>query len=230
MGRQASNSRKSMKLLVLFAALVAVSFSAGYVVSYTNPSTGVGHDPTEVGPGTFGGTSTDSWTFPGNVIIKNGLTVSSGDFEVSTGNLEVAAGSMHSGGEISSNVDSSCVLLPTYIGRTTSAFDGNRGGYGEINAKCKSKFSTYSNAHVCSSEELLRSMWCGITLEKLGWYSTGLWSTTGTNRVNDCNGWRSNDKNHRGSIWYLDSTGWSPDWSACDINNKKQFLCCAVQP
>jgi len=225
MGRQASNSRKSMKLLVLLTAAIVVSFSAGYVVSYTNPSTGVGHDSIEVGPGKFGGGPGDSWTFPGNVIIENGLTVSSGSLEVTTGGIQ-SGGSMHSDLKVSTDKDSSCVLLPTFIGKTTSTFNGNRGGYTKANNKCVTKFSTYNKPHVCSNEEILRSIRCGITVEIEGWYNTGLWSITGTNRVNDCNGWESASSSYRGSLWYLDTSGWRPAWDECDDLNS--FLCCAV--
>ena len=55
--------------------LVAVLFVVG-VNAYTNPSTHVGHDANETGPGIFGGTASDWFTFPGNLRINKTLNMS----------------------------------------------------------------------------------------------------------------------------------------------------------
>ena len=55
-------------LLVFIAALFVVGVSA-----FTSTSTNVGHEPSEVGPGTFGGNSGSLHGFPGNLNITNNL-------------------------------------------------------------------------------------------------------------------------------------------------------------
>ncbi|MBW3022707.1 hypothetical protein KY308_01220, partial [Candidatus Woesearchaeota archaeon] len=57
------------KHLYFVVALVCVLFIIG-VNAYVNPTTGVGHDASETGPGTFGGPG--DYTFP-NVVFWNGL-------------------------------------------------------------------------------------------------------------------------------------------------------------
>jgi hypothetical protein len=63
------------KHLYILIVLIAVVGFIGYVVagSWVNPTTGVGHDPEEVGPGTFGGDSSDTHIFPGGVIVNGDL-------------------------------------------------------------------------------------------------------------------------------------------------------------
>ena len=60
---------------VFLVVLVAVLFAIG-VNAYTNTITHVGHDANETGPGIFGGTFTDLFTFPGNLRINNTLNMS----------------------------------------------------------------------------------------------------------------------------------------------------------
>ncbi len=58
--------------LVFLVVILAVFFIVG-VTAYVNPTTHVGHDASETGPGTFGGTANDVFTFPGGLNVNNGL-------------------------------------------------------------------------------------------------------------------------------------------------------------
>jgi len=53
--------------LAFLAVLVCMLFVVGVSAIYVNPVTHVGHDANETGPGTFGGTSADTFIFPGFV-------------------------------------------------------------------------------------------------------------------------------------------------------------------
>jgi hypothetical protein len=58
--------------LIFVVILVCVLFVAG-VSAFTSPATNIGHDPSEVGPGTFGGEADSVHAFPGDLNVNNNL-------------------------------------------------------------------------------------------------------------------------------------------------------------
>ena len=74
-----------MFLVVLVCVLFVVGVSA-----YVNPTTKVGHPASETGPGTFGGTSSDIFGFPGNLYVNRDLGVNGNLW--ATGNLNANNG------------------------------------------------------------------------------------------------------------------------------------------
>ena len=75
--------------LVFLVVLVCVLFVVG-VSAYVNPTTKVGHPASETGPGTFGGTSSDIFGFPGNLYVNRDLGVNGNLW--ATGNLNANNG------------------------------------------------------------------------------------------------------------------------------------------
>jgi len=58
--------------LIFVVILVCVLLVAG-VSAFTSPATNIGHDPSEVGPGTFGGEADSVHAFPGDLNVNNNL-------------------------------------------------------------------------------------------------------------------------------------------------------------
>lgn len=103
--------------LVFLVFLVSVFFIIG-VSAYVNPSTGVGHDANETGPGTFGA---GDYVFPNNLNVTNVLTVTTmklGTVPRTTWPLEIVPGNCVSGKAvvgINSTGGINCTLLPSGI-------------------------------------------------------------------------------------------------------------------
>ena len=106
---------------------------------------------------------------------------------------------------------------------TASPFSGNIGGYGTAKAQCETACSS-SSAHMCTSEELVRSVAVGITVAT-GWYAAGLKDAdqSGTNTANnqDCRGWTSISSNDVGPLW----SGTAPNTNNCGTSTNV-ILCC----
>ena len=60
--------------LAFLVVLICVLFVVG-VSAYVNPTTHVGHDANETGPGTFGGDANSLYSFPGNVNVSGNITL-----------------------------------------------------------------------------------------------------------------------------------------------------------
>lgn len=104
---------------------------------------------------------------------------------------------------------------------TGARTDGALGGYEEAHKKCS------SGMHVCSTEEMLRSVQCSpgkvkaITSGASAWINSS--PVTGA-AVADCQGWNSNSPDVSGVFWSFDGkTGSS--WAAT-CNSKKKVACC----
>lgn len=60
--------------LYIFVAVILVLSLINFAVASTfvNPTTKVGHDASEIGPGTFGGSASDVYVFPGSIEVSGG--------------------------------------------------------------------------------------------------------------------------------------------------------------
>lgn len=97
-------------------------------------------------------------------------------------------------------------------------------GYGGAKAMCEASpgCKMSPSAHMCTSEELVRSRALGITLSN-GWYSTGTWVNATNMNVDECDGWtNSTATNLFGAYW-----GTGPDRPGADFCSSMHFvLCC----
>lgn len=98
---------------------------------------------------------------------------------------------------------------------------GAAGGYPAMKALCQTACGS-STAHVCSPEEVSRSLQLGLEHTKLPstlpawyWISTGAVSTaSGSTNLADCDGWRNN--NAAGAQLTIDSNGHAyPGFGTC---------------
>lgn len=121
--------------------------------------------------------------------------------------------------------------LPTYVGESSIGYNGDLnggpGGYANADNKC-SISSGLAGSHVCTHEEVGRSLRCGITLPPTG---TNHWIDTyaasyynpdlgAEGRVSDCDGWLFASNTVFGNSW----DGNSLVLAAC--NQAIKFLCC----
>jgi hypothetical protein len=117
-------------------------------------------------------------------------------------------------------------LGATYCGVTPGSYNGSLGGYATAKSLCESVTGCSPSAHMCTSEELVRTYQMGVTFSTEGWYSQGAWaywSTTGSNYMNDCAGWTSTLTNSYGPVWnYMSSP--SPSGDACNLTHP--VICC----
>lgn len=97
---------------------------------------------------------------------------------------------------------------------------GNVGSYESANAECG------QGKHVCSTEEILRTLQCDPNKVKqvssgTGWINSA--PVTGA-AIADCKGWTSNSSDSSGAFWAFDGTTGS-SWAATCSSSKK-FACC----
>ncbi len=100
-------------------------------------------------------------------------------------------------------------------------------GYAAARQACQFSFPSRQTVHMCTSEELVRSVQAGGTVPAQGWYSTGVyWEVTTINpaqAVGDCNGWTTGSGTVQGYEW-LTSPYQGPVINAC--SNTFPILCC----
>ena len=114
-----------------------------------------------------------------------------------------------------------------YCGKSaalTGAFaSGAKVGFAAAKAQCESVPGCSPSAHMCTSEEIVRTSQMGYPTGN-GWFTTGTSNAmTTTPPVNDCGGWRVNDSTAQGSLW----TGTGSEfvgWIGC--NTAEPILCC----
>gem|GEM_PF-5795337 len=111
-----------------------------------------------------------------------------------------------------------------FMGLTAIAYDGDRGGYSNVNAACG------AGNHVCTSNDMLvvnrnPAIFDGIT-DKYAWIATGVAGFKDNYLVNDCGGWTSKSVDAYGSIWKIkdETTGGSVWITQCKNLNK--IACC----
>jgi hypothetical protein len=110
-----------------------------------------------------------------------------------------------------------------YCGYTPAMVNGSQGGYAGVKALCEAvpMCGSSPTAHVCTSEELARSVQLGLQPAR-GWYMSALWGWDGSVGlpITDCNGFTSSLHSVVGSSWY--SLGVTADY--CDAS--LSILCC----
>jgi hypothetical protein len=77
--------------IVCLILTLAVLTGINYAIAQTSRPD-PGHSPSEIGPGTFAGTTTDTWTFPGEVSWNNKYIVHTYDFSGSGGTIQNSGG------------------------------------------------------------------------------------------------------------------------------------------
>jgi hypothetical protein len=118
-------------------------------------------------------------------------------------------------------------LGATYCGATTTTTDGQMGGYTGAKALCEAlpACGTSPTAHMCTSEELTRSMQLDMTTAG-GWYSGGIVALPLSNpdiATNDCGGWKSSGSIMNGPVWQ-GSPANAPSFAGCYLTFP--VLCC----
>lgn len=122
-----------------------------------------------------------------------------------------------------------------YCGQTTTTYSGQidkTAGYAAAAAHCQTVSGCSATAHMCTSEELVRSTSMGIVTAQTpaGWYATGVSRMVGLDSNNnplsagDCAGYTDAPPQYQnsdfGSIW---SSG-VPSTQTC--SNSSPILCC----
>lgn len=103
-------------------------------------------------------------------------------------------------------------------------------GYQAISHVCQSVVGcNATQAHICTSEEILTANSFGIAPRYTGWYSTGAISSlpNGGIRLSDCNGWTSRLSSETGML--ADPTGFGMLPLGCD-NTSYPAVCCDFGP
>lgn len=109
-----------------------------------------------------------------------------------------------------------------YCGPTGTAMTGAAGGYPAVKAMCETACAD-SAAHVCSAEEMGRSLQLGMTLPRNAWFSPGV----GAGALSDCMGWRAGGAGTTSSVLeYLGADPAQPYPRSADCNGTFPFLCC----
>ncbi|MBU0649383.1 hypothetical protein KJ969_04810 [Patescibacteria group bacterium] len=159
-----------------------------------------------------------NWTDTGAKVYHNSIGEygdPDGGFEINyTGDVQ-ADGNIYAGGDISA---AGCVG-PVVVGVTVTALQGNQGGYVGANVNCAAE---YAGSHVCTAEEVLKSINCGAPLPGagVGWISAGPPGFTAG--ANDCKGWTNNEASMYGRLWNF-ATGMS--WMTT-CNMARPNACC----
>lgn len=109
---------------------------------------------------------------------------------------------------------------PIVRGVTPDATTGAAGGYTGANARCAAAFP---ESHLCSVEEVLRSVSCGAFGRPGVSVGAGsFWIAAGppgfTAPANDCSGWTSDLGSQFGPFWFSDATGGRGFLSPCGIS------------
>jgi len=104
---------------------------------------------------------------------------------------------------LSGNLANEC-SLSTYVGKTSTGFDGNQGGYAGADSKCNAAFS---GSHVCSADEIIRGNRCGPPYPSSNLWHNSYNSAKGADLIdgaalttNDCLGWTSSSATNGGNI------------------------------
>jgi hypothetical protein len=98
-------------------------------------------------------------------------------------------------------------LMAVYRATTSANFDGAQvGGYVGAKATCVALVGS-PTAHMCTNEEVTRSMQIGLLPAEAGWISHGLGfigqttSDTSTALDDDCDSWTGNENTRAGALW-----------------------------
>ncbi len=114
-------------------------------------------------------------------------------------------------------------LLAKFVGLSTTAVTGNRGGYQAVDAICD---AAYEKSHVCNSSELINSYAIGaealVGETGIGWFNSAAPGNI-LPLVSDCKGWANEgDDPYYSTVW-----NFSIDASAIQpCSALKKFACC----
>jgi hypothetical protein len=110
----------------------------------------------------------------------------------------------------------------TFVGITTLSYNGNQAGYTGMNALCN---GDYVGSHVCSWNEVKKSINNGITLTAgQFWVSTGFPGYTAN--ANDCLGWTSASSTYLAPFWDTTATVDVGAGYLSNCANTHQVGCC----
>lgn len=108
-----------------------------------------------------------------------------------------------------------CGATAAVTGAITS---GSKTGYAGAKAQCETVPGCSPSAHMCSSEEIVRTTEMG-TITASGWIATGVVAPV-TGPVDDCQGWTIGDNTQQAGAWTGNFMGWVP------CNTPEKILCC----
>jgi hypothetical protein len=120
------------------------------------------------------------------------------------------------------NGNSSYSLGAVYCGKTGTNPNPIGGGYTAVKGLCQTACGGAATAHVCTSDEMVRSAQLGVTLAQ-GWFAAGIGGrdgSPGSPYITDCHGFT--DTTSSGVTWNPSYNG--PDFSPCTIT--LPILCC----
>jgi hypothetical protein len=112
-------------------------------------------------------------------------------------------------------------LSAIFCGQTLPNNTGDLGGYASASQVCQTKCGPA--AHMCTTEEMVRSAQLGISVPNAGWYASGVQLTGSAGNpvpTTDCQGFTSDSADYYGAVW--DGFG---QISAC--NNPEPIDCCS---
>jgi hypothetical protein len=142
---------------------------------------------------------------------------------VAFSNVRIPAGTAWPGPTTITKNGKSYSVNGSFCGSST-ATNGNAGGYTGAKTMCETACSS-TTAHLCTSEEMLRSASLGLTLPTLGWYAGGLqvhpYSDSITNT--DCLGFTTSTSTAYGAIWYGAGVMGA---TAATCDGLRPLLCC----
>jgi hypothetical protein len=120
-------------------------------------------------------------------------------------------------------------LGATYCGATGASYTGaSVGGYANAKSLCEQVTlgcNGSASAHMCTAEELVRTVEMGQPFSTTGWYSQGAWSYSPSQPVyvNDCAAWTSSSTTTDiGPVW----NNGAPAPSGDHCNGSHPVLCC----
>ncbi len=106
----------------------------------------------------------------------------------------------------------------------TAATDGKLNGYSGAKGLCAPHCGNSPTAHMCTSEELVRTQQRGIAIPVAsGWYSRGIYAVNGASPIRDCLGWANNTSGELGGVWEI--AGGGPDGVAACSTAIPAFCC-----
>jgi hypothetical protein len=120
----------------------------------------------------------------------------------------------------------------TYCGVTASVVTGGGiGGYAAARSLCQTASGCNSTAHMCTGDELARSVALGHSPTVVGsgggWYASGSYSPGGANpATDDCNGWLEGASNFWGACWVYNPGNNQNGPSACSCASSVPVICC----
>lgn len=125
------------------------------------------------------------------------------------------------------------VSATLYCGATSQSASGDLSGltasglgYARAKHACEAVAGCGVTAHMCTSEEVVRSGALGLNVPAPGgWYSTGSDAVTSTQHNNDCNGWTSSvGTSFSGMTWQGNGANGAAIATSCGSANP--ILCC----